>query len=105
CPDGTAQVFVGDGQHCAPFCSGEGASCPSEGLGEATSSCQPFTNTGSGSGQSCAMGEACPPGEGCDGEGTCHTIAFWSCLIDCGPGGSCPEPMFCTNQGRCGYPL
>ncbi|MEZ4449923.1 MAG: hypothetical protein R3B09_10630 [Nannocystaceae bacterium] len=98
-------VVVGDGQHCAPFCSGEGGACPDEAIGDASASCEPFIASTMGSGQSCAMGEACPSGEACEGGDACHSILFWSCLLDCGPGGSCPAPMICTDQDRCAYPL
>lgn len=104
CDGASAPITLGNGELCAPFCAGEGAACPDEGLGDATSSCEPFVDSNQGSGDDCSMGQACPLGEGCDGA-ACHSIVFWSCLIECGAGGSCPAPMICTGQNRCAYPL
>jgi len=103
CPFGTASVDLGGGAiFCAPFCSGEGGACPQEALAEATGECSPFFQ-GGGSGQACGGGEACPGAEQCN-FGSCQAVAFWGCLVLCGPVGECPEPMICTPSLRCAYP-
>jgi hypothetical protein len=104
CPDGTTMITVGNGSLCAPFCAGDGAACPSEGLDSASSVCTPFLDSNSGSGDDCSEGQECPDNEGCQ-NGSCQAILFWSCLIDCGPANECPAPLICTNQARCAYPL
>jgi len=103
CPEGTAQVTVGDGQVCGPFCVDAESVCPDAELGDASSICEGFLGE-SGSMIDCSMGEECIPGEECD-MGVCKSILFWSCLVECGPGSSCPEPMFCSDQNKCAYPL
>ena len=102
CPDGAAPVDLGGVVFCAPFCAGEGEPCPQEALSGATGECSPFFQ-GGGSGQPCGGGEACPAGEACQGV-ACAAVAFWGCLVRCGPGGACPEPMSCAPSTYCAYP-
>ncbi len=105
CPEGTAQDVFGDGQACSPFCSETDMTCPSEGLGDATASCVGALAEAGGSMIDCSMGADCIPGELCDDMGFCRPVTYWSCLVECGAGGSCPEPMFCSDENTCAYPL
>ncbi len=105
CPEGTAQDLFGDGQACSPFCSETDMTCPSEGLGDASSSCVGALAEAGGSMIDCSMGAECIPGELCDDMGFCRPVTYWSCLVECGAGGSCPEPMFCSDENKCAYPL
>jgi hypothetical protein len=105
CPEGTAQDLVGDGQACSPFCSEADPTCPSEGLGDATATCVGALAEGGGSMIDCSMGAECIPGELCDEMGFCRPVTYWSCLVECGAGGSCPAPMFCSDENKCAYPL